>query len=128
MTAVEPTHISRPALPEIVSFEPSWEPQPAVFRFPAEDDPAPRPTQVLAMAAYSAMLGLTGVGVGLYGLVAVLRGAPAWYLPALAVLTMFSVALAVGAFLAVHQRTLPWILLLAAAPPMGCALLLAVSR
>jgi hypothetical protein len=127
VTAVEPTHISRPAPPEIVPFEPSWEPEPPVFRFPAEDDPAPGSGRVLAMAGYSAMLGLTGVGVGLYALVAVVSGAPVWYLPALAMLTMFSVGLVVGAFLAVHQRTLPWILLLAAAPPMAGALLLAVN-
>lgn len=126
MTAVEPTRISRSAIPEIMPFEPSWDEDPAVFRFPTEDDPAPGSTRVLAMAAYSAMLGLTGVGVGLYAIVAVLTGAPGWYLPALAMLTMFSVGLAVGAFLAVHQRALPWILLLAAAPPMFGALLLAV--
>jgi hypothetical protein len=127
VTAVEPARISRTALPEIVPFEPSWDTEPAVFRFPAEDDPAPGSARVLAMAGYSAMLGLTGVGVGLYALVAVLSGAPGWYLPALAMLTMFSVGLAVGAFLSVHQRTLPWILLLAAAPPMIGALLLAVA-
>ncbi|WP_436523239.1 hypothetical protein [Actinoplanes sp. HUAS TT8] len=127
MTAVEPTRISRSAVPEIMPFEPSWDEDPAVFRFPTEDDPAPGSTRVLAMAGYSAMLGLTGVGVGLYAIVAMLRGAPGWYLPALAMLTMFSVGLAVGAFLAVHQRALPWILLAAAAPPMVGALLLAGS-
>ncbi|KUL27288.1 hypothetical protein [Actinoplanes awajinensis] len=126
MTVVEPASISRRALPEIMPFEPSWELEPAVFRFPAEDDPAPDSTRVLAMAGYCAMLGLTGVGVGLYALVAVFNGAPGWYLPALAMLTMFSVGLASGAFLAVHQRTLPWIMLFSAAPPMFGALLLAV--
>ncbi|WIM97454.1 hypothetical protein ACTOB_000977 [Actinoplanes oblitus] len=127
MTAVEPARISRTALPEIVPFEPSWDPEPPIFRFPAEDDETPGSTRVLTMAGYSAMLGLTGVGVGLYALLAVFRGAPGWYLPALAMLTMFSVGLAVGAVLSVHQRTLPWILLLAAAPPMLGALLLAVA-
>ena len=132
MTAVEPASITRPAVPEILPFESSWEPIPwdpdgPVFRFPAEDDPAPDPNRVLAMAGYCAMLGLTGVGVGLYALVAMFRGAPGWYLPSLAMLTMFSVGLVVGAFLAVHQRTLPWILLVAAAPPMFGALFLAVA-
>ncbi|GIF12623.1 hypothetical protein [Actinoplanes teichomyceticus] len=127
MTAVEPTRISRNAVPEIGSFEPSWDEAPAVFRFPAEGDPAPGTARVLTMAGYTAMLGLTGAGVGLYAVIAVLRGAPGWYLPALALLTMLSVAPAVGAFLAVHRRALPWILLLSAAPPMAGALLLAVA-
>jgi hypothetical protein len=127
VTAVEPTRISRGAVPEIMPFEPSWDEDPAVFRFPTEDDPAPGPTRVLAMAGYSAMLGLTGVGVGLYAIAALFGGAPGWYLPALAMLVMFSVGLVCGAFLAVHQRALPWILLLAAAPPMAGALLLAVN-
>jgi hypothetical protein len=127
VTAIEPTHIYRSALPEIMPFEPACDLEPAMFRFPTEDDPSPDSTRLLAMAGYSAMLGLTGVGVGLYALVAVIRGAPAWYLPALAMLAMFSVGLAAGAFLAVHQRTLPWILLLGAAPPMFAALMLAVS-
>ncbi|GIE88042.1 hypothetical protein SAMN06264365_109251 [Actinoplanes regularis] len=128
MTAVEPTHIYRAAVPEIVAREPAWEPEPAIFRFPAEDDPAPGPTQVLAMAGYSAMLGLTGVGVGFHALAAVFGQAPGWYLPSLALLTLLSVGLAASAFLAVHRRFLPWLLLLAAAPPMVGALLIAVGH
>ena len=50
-------------------------------------------------------------------------GAPVWYLPALAVLTLLSVAPVVAAFLAIHRRALPWMLLLAAAPPMAADLL-----
>jgi hypothetical protein len=104
-----------------------WPEEHTVFRFPAPDDPAPGSGRMLAVAVYSAALGLCGVGVGLYAVLAVFGGAPMWYLPTLAVLTMLSVAPVVAAFLAIHQRTLPWLLLLAAAPPMVADILVALS-
>ncbi len=99
----------------------------AVFRFPGEDDPAPGAARMLAMSLYGTALGLAGVGVGLYAVVAVFGGAPGWYLPVLGLLTLLSVVPAAAAFLAIHQRVLPWLLLLVAAPPMAGAVLVALS-
>ncbi|MBG0563048.1 hypothetical protein [Actinoplanes aureus] len=97
------------------------------FRFPAPDDPAPGAGRMLAMALYGAVLGLTGVAVGLYAVLAVFGGAPRWYLPVLAVLTLLSVGPAAAAFLAIHQRRLPWYLMAASAPPMLAAVLVALA-
>lgn len=100
---------------------------PGVFRFPAPDDPAPGAARILAMALYGTALGLAGVGVGLYAVLAVFGGAPGWYLPVLGLLTLMSVVPAAAAFLAIHERNLPWWLLIAAAPPMAAAVAVALS-
>ncbi|MDI6105277.1 hypothetical protein QLQ12_42515 [Actinoplanes sp. NEAU-A12] len=123
MTALEHARTTRIVAPAAMP----WTEEPAVFRFPAPDDPAPGAARMFAVAVYGTGLGLCGVGVGLYAVVAVFGGAPMWYLPALAVLTMLSVAPVVAAVLAIHQRTLPWLLLLAAAPPMVADILVALS-
>jgi hypothetical protein len=120
--------------PELLPF--GWEPgagspelgeRESYFRFPAADDPHPGTARVLLMAIYTALLGLGGVGVGLRGLVSVLGGAPGWYVPVLALIGLVGVALAVGAFLSVHRRFLPWVLLLAAAIPLTGDILLATA-
>ena len=98
-----------------------------LFRFPTADDPVPGTRRVLAMSLYASVLGLGGVGVGVRGLVSVIGGVPGWYVPLLAFLGLFSVALVVGAFLSIHQRVLPYLLLAAAAVPLSGAVLLAVS-
>ncbi|SDT69380.1 hypothetical protein [Actinoplanes derwentensis] len=123
MTVVEQ---SRPSAP--VFLEPAVEDKPAIFRFPAPDDPAPGDAQILIIAAYGTALGICGMAAGLYSVVAVFGGAPGWYLPALAGLTMASVGPVVAAFLALHRRALPWLLLLAAAPPMAANLWVAFSH
>ena len=98
------------------------------FRFPAADDPNPGTGKLLGMSLYASLLGLAGVGVGVRGLVSTIGGdAPGWYVPLLGFAGMLSVALSVGAFLSIHRRALPWLLLLAAAAPLGAAVLLAVA-
>ncbi|GIF40979.1 hypothetical protein [Actinoplanes xinjiangensis] len=126
MTALEQVPTTRVVMP-VDAPRPSAPEEPVIFRFPAPDDPPPGSARMFAVAVYSAGLGLCGVAVGLYAVLAVVSGAPVWYLPALAALTLLSVALVVAAFLAIHQRALPWMLLLAAAPPMAANLYLAVS-
>jgi hypothetical protein len=126
VTALEQVPTTRVVMPADVPHRSAPE-EPVIFRFPAPDDPPPGAARMLAVAVYSAGLGLCGVAVGLYAVLAVFSGAPVWYLPALAALTLLSVALVVAAFLAIHQRALPWLLLLAAAPPMAANLYLAVS-
>jgi hypothetical protein len=96
-----------------------------LFRFPAADDPAPATGRLLGMSLYAAALGLTGLGVGARGLLTALGGTPFWFMPALALLGLVSVATAVGAFLSIHRPALPWLLLLGAAVPMTGAVLLA---
>jgi len=98
-----------------------------MFRFPAADDPAPGIRKVLFMSLYASGLGLAGVGVGVRGLLSTLGGVPGWYVPVLVILGLISVALTVGAFLSVHRRLLPYLLLLAAAVPLTGAVLLAVA-
>lgn len=125
MTAVEhartTTVVPVPAPPEPPAAES------AVFRFPAPDDPAPGNARMLTVALYGTVLGICGVAVGLYAVVAVFGGAPAWYLPALAGLTVVSVGPVVAAVLAIHRRALPWLLLAAAAPPMAVNVWVALS-
>lgn len=100
----------------------------ALFRFPAADDPTPGTRRLLGMSSYAALLGLAGAGVGVRGLLSQLSGGlPGWYVPVLALLGMASVALSVGAFLSIHRRVLPWVLLLAAGVPLAVDVLLAVS-
>ena len=98
-----------------------------MFRFPAADDPAPRIRRVLAMSLYASTLGLIGVGVGVRGFVSVLGGVPGWYVPAMSALGLTSVALLMAAFLSIHRRRLPYLLLLAAAVPLAGDVALAVT-
>ncbi|RSM75173.1 hypothetical protein DMB66_00200 [Actinoplanes sp. ATCC 53533] len=122
--------------PDVVPF--GWEPAAAgevdetdgdvYFRFPTPDDPAPGTRRLLAMSLYASLLGLAGVGIGIRGLVSQIGGgAPGWYVPVLAFLGMVSVALSVGAFLSIHRRVLPWLLLLGAALPLIADIMLAVA-
>jgi len=91
-----------------------------LFRFPAADDPVPTTRRVLAMSLYASALGLAGVGLGVRGFVSVLTGtAPGFYVPVLALVGLISVALVVGAFLSIHRRVLPFLLLAAAAIPLA---------
>jgi hypothetical protein len=123
VTALEHARTTRIMAPAAIG----WPGKPAAFRFPAPDDPAPGAGRMFAVAIYGTVLGLCGVGVGFSAVLAVFGGAPVWYLPALSVLTMLSVAPVVAAFLAIHRRTLPWLLLLAGAPPMAADIFLAFS-
>jgi hypothetical protein len=122
--------------PDVVPFgwEPSASEDPAdageevYFRFPAADDPAPGTGRLLAMSVYASLLGLAGVGIGIRGMVSLIGGGvPGWYVPVLAFLGMVSVALSIGAFLSIHRRMLPWLLLAGAAAPLIADVLLAVA-
>jgi hypothetical protein len=140
VTTVDRTH-STPTIPatrteaaEIMPFG-GWESTPAeidaleqetLFRFPAADDPAPATGRLVGMSLAGATLGLIGVGVGIRGLFAAVGGAPAWYVPLLALLGLLAVAGAVASILSIHRPALPWLLLLAAGVPLTGAVLLAV--
>ncbi len=133
MTTLEQSRTTHTEAATIMPFG-GWETTPitsrfgddeTLFRFPAADDPAPGTRRLLGMSLYAAALGLTGLGVSGGGLLTALGGAAFWFMPALALLGMVSVAAAVGAFLSIHRPTLPWLLLLGASVPMGGAVLLA---
>ena len=121
--------------PDVVPF--GWESGPSgglteadevYFRFPAADDPAPGTLRLLTMSVYASLLGLAGVGIGIRGMVSLIGGGvPGWYVPVLAFLGMVSVALSVGAFLSIHRRRLPWLLLAGAAVPLIVDIMLAVA-
>lgn len=87
----------------------------AVFRFPAADDPEPRSGRVLGLAGWAGVLGVLGLAAGARGALAMLGGpVPWWYQVAMLVTGMSGVCLTIGAFLSVHRRRLPWVLLAAA--------------
>jgi hypothetical protein len=132
----ETTRTREVKAPEVVPF--GWEPTRSVelqvsdaearFRFPAADDPTPGNRRLLAMSIYALFLGLGGVGVGVRGMVSQIGGGvPVWYPGVLALLGLVSVALAVGGYLSIHRRTLPWLLLLGAAVPLTADIMLAVA-
>ncbi|MEU4239732.1 hypothetical protein [Actinoplanes sp. NPDC026619] len=134
MTTVEQNRGTRTEAAEIMPFG-GWESAPApaqfgdreaLFRFPAADDPAPSPMRLLTMALYAAALGLTGLGVGVRGFVAVVEGAAFWYVPTMSFFGLLSVALVVGSFLSIHRPVLPWLLLAAATAPLAVDVLIAV--
>jgi len=133
VTTVEKSRSTRTEAAEIMPFG-GWEntPEPAgfgdretLFRFPAADDPAPSPARLLLMALYAAALGLAGVGVGVRAMVTIFGGTAFWYVPALSLFGLASVALVVGSFLSIHRPLLPWLLLLAATGPLAIDVLIA---
>jgi len=133
VTTVEQNRGTRTEAAEIMPFG-GWESTSApaifgdretLFRFPAADDPAPAPGRLLGMAVYAALLGLAGVGVGLRALVTVFGGAAFWYVPALSLFGLLSVALVVGSILSIHRPALPWLLLIAATAPLAIDVLIA---
>ncbi|HEX5199949.1 hypothetical protein ACFQS1_30960 [Paractinoplanes rhizophilus] len=133
MTTVEKSRSTRTEAAEIMPFG-GWENTPApagfrgretLFRFPAADDPAPSPARLLLMALYAAALGLAGAGVGVRAMVTIFGGTAFWYVPALSLFGLASVALVVGSFLSIHRPVLPWLLLTAATVPLAIDVLIA---
>ena len=71
----------------------------------------PSARRVLAFSVWCATLALTGVTVGIRGLIAILVHAPTWYRPTLIILGLCGVAFAVGAIVTIERRRIPWVLL-----------------
>jgi hypothetical protein len=133
VTTVERSRATPTEAAEIMPFG-GWETTPipagidgqeALFRFPAPDDPAPGTTRLLSLTLYTAVLGVSGLVAGACALITAIAGAPFWFMPAVALLTIAGVAATVAAYLSVHRPVLPWLLLLAATVPMGGATALA---
>ena len=133
MTTVEQSRGTRTEATEIMPFG-GWESTPAatyaedqetLFRFPAPDDPSPETSRLLAIALYSAVLGLAGVGIGVRAIVTVFGGTSFWYVPALCIFGLMSVTLVIGSFLSIHRPALPWVLLAGATTTLAADVLLA---
>jgi hypothetical protein len=96
-----------------------------MFRFPSPDDPEPRARRLLGMSLYATVLGVLGFAVTVRGLLSLAGGStPGWYQTAFAGTGLLGVALVVAAFLAIHRRLLPWLLMLGAAVPLGAAVMI----
>jgi hypothetical protein len=94
--------------------------RPAGLRLPAPDDPAPATGRLLGVCAWAALLAVVGLAVAARALVALLAGgAPGWYEPTILAGGVAGIALTTAAFLAVHDRRLPWLLLAGATVPLA---------
>lgn len=115
----------------------TWEDGPAtaehddrdtVFRLPAADDPRPGSRRLLAMSLYASVLGTVILAVAAYALVSSVAGSPGGRSPALLPATwLSSVVLVIGAFLSIHRRRLPWVLLLASTLPLTATVVITVT-
>ena len=91
-----------------------------LFRFPAADDTGPGPRRLLVMALCTALIGIVALAVTLRGLLVIIGGeAAGWYQPAFVAAGLFGVAFVVAAFLSIHRRRLPWLLLAGSTVPLA---------
>ncbi|GAB7048115.1 hypothetical protein [Catenuloplanes indicus] len=82
------------------------------FRMPAETDPEPSTRRLLGLSCWAGALALLGLAVAIRGLAALFADtAGGWREPAMAGAGVTGIALTVGAFMSVHRRRLPWIML-----------------
>jgi hypothetical protein len=85
----------------------------------------PRLRQIMGVCGWAAILGVVGLAVGIRGLIADLMSeAPGWYEPMMIGVGLTGIALTVGAFVSVHRRRTPYILLGAATVVLGYAIFL----
>lgn len=77
--------------------------------------PQPRIRQMVAVCAWAAVLGVLGLAVGIRGFVAdLLEETPGWYEPTMIGTGLAGILLTVGAFVQVHRKRMPYVLLGAA--------------
>lgn len=77
--------------------------------------PEPRLRQLMGVCGWAAVLGGISLIVTLRGLFGVITGnPPGWYEPSAVIVGLTGIALTVAAFVTVHRRRLPWMLLSAA--------------
>jgi hypothetical protein len=88
-------------------------------------DTRPRLRQMLSVCGWAAVLGVAGLVVGFRGFVAaLLHQTPSWYEPMMGGIGALGIALTVAAFVSVHRRHTPYILLGAATMVLGYAIFL----
>jgi hypothetical protein len=87
----------------------------AMLRLPGAWDPAPQAPRMIGMCAWATTLGLIGLAVAIRALLIIISAAPPWWFePAVVSTGLVGIGLAAGAFMAVHRRRLPWLMLTAA--------------
>ena len=97
--------------------------RPSALRLPAPGDPAPDTARMLGVCAWAALLCVVGLAVAGRAMVALLAGSPpGWYEPTVIGAGVSGIGLTAAAFLAVHHRRLPWVLLTAATIPLAVGL------
>ncbi|GAB7040067.1 MULTISPECIES: hypothetical protein [Catenuloplanes] len=85
------------------------------FRMPADTDPEPSTRRLLTLSCWAGALALFGLAVAVRGLAALVADtAGGWHEPATVAVGVTGIAFTVGAFMSVHRRRLPWIMLAAA--------------
>ncbi len=91
----------------------TWEQDSTVL--PKLNRPQPRIRQMVAVCAWAAVLGVLGLAVGIRGFVAdLMEDTPGWYEPTMIGTGLAGILLTVGAFVQVHRRRMPYLLLGAA--------------
>lgn len=91
-------------------------------------DTQPRLRQMLSVCAWAAVLGIAGLVVGFRGFVAALmHQTPSWYEPMIGGVGALGIILTVAAFVSVHRRHTPYLLLGAATVVLGYAIFLTVQ-
>lgn len=82
---------------------------------------------MVGMSAWAAALGLSGLAVGAHAMAAIVTGsAPGWFEPVVVPTGLLGITLTAAAFLAVHRRLLPWLLLGAGAVALVAVVLLSL--
>ncbi|HEY7225534.1 MAG TPA: hypothetical protein VH561_18320 [Micromonosporaceae bacterium] len=90
--------------------------------------PQPRLRQIIGVCGWAALLGVLGLAVGIRGFIADLMDAtPSWYEPMMIGVGLVGIALTVGAFVSVHRRRTPYLLLSAATVVLAYAIFLTGS-
>jgi hypothetical protein len=85
----------------------------------------PRMRNMLGVCAWAALLGLVGLAVAFRGFVAsLLHQTPGWYEPTMGGVGALGIALTAAAFVSVHRKHTPYILLAAATIVLGYAIFL----
>lgn len=82
-----------------------------LFHLPTTADPTPSQARLVGMCGWAAVLGLVGVLVGARAFMALFDPMPGWFEPVVIAQGVAGIACTIGAFLAVHRRELPWLLL-----------------
>lgn len=97
-------------------------PVPVIARQP------PRLRQIMGVCGWAALLGAIGLIVAVRGFIADLMDeTPNWYEPMMIGVGLTGITLTVGAFISVHRRRTPYILLSAATVVLAYAILLTVQ-
>jgi hypothetical protein len=90
--------------------------------------PQPRLRQIVGVCGWAALLGVLGLAVGIRGLLAdLIDYTPSWYEPMMIGIGLLGIGLTAGAFVSVHRRRTPYILLSAATVVLAYAIFLTIS-